>query len=310
MINSKEYISKEGEAISDRSTTPLKNTYWPEIGISKYIGPQETSYYPSLIGILHLIVELGRVDICMDVLMMLSHLELPRRGYLEQVLTMFGFQINITMLRWYLIQVNLLFSQNTSNVNTGIQLFMGISKNNRHIICLIPEDWESGWEYMCIAITTETQLIDDQEMDSLFSWMKLQFIGFPRRKHHVKQVPLEASLLQWSKLFNMSEELFYKIRVFGIPCQDPTFVYSNNQFLLDNTSVPTSMINNKSNSVYFHFLWELCAHYEWRTKYVNTHEIPADLLKKPLASGEKRWRFVGIFLYWFWANKRRCVCML
>jgi hypothetical protein len=38
----------------------------------------------SLIGILRWIVELGRVDICLEVSMMSSHLVLPREGYLEQ----------------------------------------------------------------------------------------------------------------------------------------------------------------------------------------------------------------------------------
>ena len=31
------------------------------------------------------------MDICVEVLMMSSHLELPRRGHLEQVLHMFGY---------------------------------------------------------------------------------------------------------------------------------------------------------------------------------------------------------------------------
>ena len=49
---------------------------------------------------------------------------------------------------------------------------------------------------MCIAITLETQLLDDQELDLLFYFIKLQSIGCPRIKRHVKQVPLESSFLQ------------------------------------------------------------------------------------------------------------------
>ena len=36
-------------------------------------------------------VELGRVDICLEVSMMLSHLALPRIGHLKQVLHIFGY---------------------------------------------------------------------------------------------------------------------------------------------------------------------------------------------------------------------------
>ena len=36
-------------------------------------------------------VELGRVDVCLEVSMMSSHLALPREGHLEQVLHIFAF---------------------------------------------------------------------------------------------------------------------------------------------------------------------------------------------------------------------------
>ena len=43
------------------------------------------------IGILRWIVELGRVDVCLEVSMMSSHLALPREGHLEQVLHIFAY---------------------------------------------------------------------------------------------------------------------------------------------------------------------------------------------------------------------------
>ena len=45
----------------------------------------------SLIGILRWICELGRVDICLEVSMMSSHMAMPREGHLEQVLNIFGY---------------------------------------------------------------------------------------------------------------------------------------------------------------------------------------------------------------------------
>ena len=44
----------------------------------------------SLIGILRWIVELGRVDICLEVSMMSSHIAIPRQGHTYQVLHIFG----------------------------------------------------------------------------------------------------------------------------------------------------------------------------------------------------------------------------
>ena len=51
----------------------------------------DTSYYQSPIGILWWIVELGCVDVCLEVSMIWSHLALPWKGHMEQVMQIFGF---------------------------------------------------------------------------------------------------------------------------------------------------------------------------------------------------------------------------
>ena len=51
----------------------------------------EAAYYQSLIRILRWIVKLGRVDICLEVSMMSSHLALPRAGHLQHLLQTFAY---------------------------------------------------------------------------------------------------------------------------------------------------------------------------------------------------------------------------
>ena len=80
----------------------------------------------------------------------------------------------------------------------------------------------------------------------------------------------------------------YKFRMMGIPVEDPTFIFGDNQSLLANTAMPKSQYKNKTQSIAYHFVREGCAHDEWRTAYISTHENVADLLTKPLPSGEKR----------------------
>ena len=57
----------------------------PEVDIMPKLDMTDSSYYQSLIGVLQWMVELGRVDICLEVSMMSSHLALPREGHMEQV---------------------------------------------------------------------------------------------------------------------------------------------------------------------------------------------------------------------------------
>jgi len=92
--------------------------------------------------------------------------------------------------------------------------------------------------------------------------------------------------------------LRYTLRMMGIPCDEPALIYGDNKSVLANTTVPQSTLKKMMNSLSYHFIREGCARDEWRTAYVNTNLNIADLLTKPLPSGEKRSRFVARFLYW------------
>jgi len=90
--NVKDYVSKHNHLkMPKHCNTPLTTSYRPELEVSPELPLHEASYYMSLIGILRWIVELGRVDICLEVSMMSSHLTLPREGHLQQVFHIFSY---------------------------------------------------------------------------------------------------------------------------------------------------------------------------------------------------------------------------
>ena len=72
-----------------------------------------------------------------------------------------------------------------------------------------------------------------------------------------------------------------------IMCEYLAFVYGENKSVLANTTFPASTLKKKMNSLSYHFFCEGCARDEWHTAYVNRNLNLADLLTKPLPSGEK-----------------------
>ena len=54
--------------------------------MSPVLGPDEASYYQSLIGVIRWMIEIGQIDINTKVSLLLSHLVMPRQGHLESVL--------------------------------------------------------------------------------------------------------------------------------------------------------------------------------------------------------------------------------
>ena len=92
--------------------------------------------------------------------------------------------------------------------------------------------------------------------------------------------------------------LRYKLRMFGIRCEEPTFIYGDNQSVLANTTNPSSQLKKKSNAIAYHFVREGIARDEWRTTYIDTDDNTSDLLTKPLPSGPKREKHVSRLLWW------------
>ena len=87
----------------------------------------------------------------------------------------------------------------------------------------------------------------------------------------------------------------YKLRICGIPVEEPAYMYGGNQSVLAGSTRPESTLKKKAQSIAFHFIREGCAADECCTTYINTSENISDLMTKPL-SGEKRWRSVIMLL--------------
>ena len=99
--------------------------------------------------------------------------------------------------------------------------------------------------------------------------------------------------------------LQYKLRMVGIPVNNPCFIYGVNQSVLWYTSIPDSMLKKKTTSVSYHFVRKGVSADEWRTAYINTKYNPADILTKNLSAGENRYRKVRMVLFDIFLSMRK-----
>ena len=68
--NIEEYLAKTDRKLPSKALTPIQTSYRPEIDTTPELNANDSAYYQSLIGILRWMVELGRVDICLEVSML------------------------------------------------------------------------------------------------------------------------------------------------------------------------------------------------------------------------------------------------
>ena len=87
--NVERLLAKNGFKLPCKAETPLQTSYRPEIDTTPELSPTNAAYYQSLIGMLQWMVELGIVDIFIEVSMISSQLALPREDHLEQLYHIF-----------------------------------------------------------------------------------------------------------------------------------------------------------------------------------------------------------------------------
>ena len=77
--------------MSKKPGTNIPTSYSPELDITPELISTDAAYYQSHVGILRWFVELGKVDICLEVSLMSSHFALPREGHLYKLFHIFAY---------------------------------------------------------------------------------------------------------------------------------------------------------------------------------------------------------------------------
>ena len=296
--NVEDYLRKKDMKLAARASSPFTTDYSPEIDTTPELNSADASYYMSLIGVLRWMVELGRVDICVEVSLMASHMTLPREGHLEKLLHIFAYlkiHYNSEMVfdpSETDIDRSLFERQDWSATVYGGDLKEEMPSN-------VPQCRGQG-------VTMNAYVDSDHAGDTLTRCSRTGFLVFlncllifwtSKKQTAIETNSFSSEFTAMKQCTEYIRGLRYKLLMMGIACPEHTFVYGDNQSVLANTTVPHSVLKKKSNSIAYHFVHEGCARDEWRTAYIWTAFNPADLLTKPLSSGEKRRRFVGMLLY-------------
>ena len=296
--NVEDYLAKTNKKLPLRALTPIRTDYRPELDVTIELNAIDSAYYQSLIGILRWMIELGRVDICLEVSMLSSHLALPREGHLDQIFNIFAY-----LKRNH--NSEMIFDPSDPDIDQSLfdRKDWTASEFGLTLEEVLPPNMPTprGMGFVMRAFVDA-----DHAGDSITRRSRTGFLIYlnsaPIYWMSKKQTSVETSsfgseFIAMKQCTEYIRGLRYKLRMMGIPCDDPTFVFGDNQSVLANTTAPDSTLKKKSQSIAYHFVREGVARDEWRTAYVNTHLNPADLLTKTLPSGEKRMSFVRMLLY-------------
>ena len=298
MKNVEQHLKGRGETLPKKATSPFTANYRPEIDVSQELDPDEASYYQSLIGILRWIVELGRGDICVESSMMASAMALPRRGHLEQVYHIFAYLKNNHNAEMVLDPSEPEIDEGSFERQDWSHTVFGDSDEELPPNAPAPRGFG-----MKIRAFVDADHAGDTKTRRSRTGFLIFLNSAPIYWTSKKQTSIETSTFgsEFIAMKNCCEYiqgLRYKLRMMGIPCDFPAYVYGDNKSVLSNTSLPNSVLKKKSSHIAYSYVREGSAKDIWRTTYINTHDNPADLFSKPLTNNVKRKKHIGTFLHY------------
>ena len=102
ILNVEEALHKTGGKLPWNCPTPMSCGYHPAEDITLELYDEGVKLFQELIGILQWSVEIGRLDILLEVSLLSSHLAIPRVGQISQVYHIFGYLKNSPRRRLFM----------------------------------------------------------------------------------------------------------------------------------------------------------------------------------------------------------------
>jgi hypothetical protein len=271
-------LSKSNYTLRGKPSTPMQTGYRPELDVSPVLGPEQANYYQSLIGVLRWAVELGRIDIYIDVSLLSSYLAEPRIGHLEQVFHIFSY-LKHHMNSHMVFDPNYISWDQASFTESDWKAFYHDAKEPIPPNAPEPRGHQVQINAFVDADHAGNRVTRRSHTGILIYLNCAPISWYSKAQSTVESSTFGSEFVALRILVEMLEALCYKLRMFGIPIDGPTNAFCDNKSVVTNSPVPTFTLKKKHNSIAYHSVREAVASGVLRVAKVHTSENLADLTK-------------------------------
>ncbi len=274
-------LHESGQRLLSKATTPMQANYGPELNTSAELKLDGIRYYQELIGVLRWAIELGRIDIAMEISMLSTHLALPREGHLQQVYHIFAFLKNKPK-RTVAFDPQHPDIEESRFVKCDWHDFYRGAKEP--IPGDAPEPRGNFVSTHCFvdADHAGNRVTRRSQSGILLFINRAPVIWYSKRQNTVETSTFGSEFVAMRIAVELVESLRYKLRMFGVPIEGPTNVFCDNEAVTKNATFPVSTLKKKHNAIAYHRTREAVAAGTIRVTKEDGKTNLADVLTKPL----------------------------
>ena len=293
----KDMLERDGGKYSLRKRkAPLSTQYRPELDMTPELTPEMTSRYQQLVGILRWCVELGRIDICLEVAKLSAYNANPRVGHLEAVYGVFGYLESHNRSKIVLDPTKPKVDESVFNGNADWMDFYGDVEEELPPTMPKPRGNSVTISMFVDAAHAGNVVTRRSHTGILIFLNKAPIWWYSKRQNTVESSTFSSELVSLRIGTEQVKALRYKLRMFGIPIDGPANVFCDNEGVVKNTSIPESTLTKKHNSINYHAVREAAAADIIRVGKEDSRTNLSDGLSKVLDS-VKRYDLFSKILY-------------
>lgn len=284
--NVEDVLQKKGLRLPSKCVTPLRSGYKPELDCTGELKADGLQWYQEMIGSLRWAVEIGRVDILLEVSVMSKYLAMPREGHLEQVLHIMGYLKCHKKLR-------LMFDSSCPKVDERWFTTYDWEEFYRDAEEAIPSNMPEprGREVIISCFVDANHagdVVDRRSQTGVLIFVNRAPIHwYSKRQATVEVSTFGAEFCALRIATEMIESLRYKLRMFGVPIDGSANVFCDNESVYKNTTIPESVLKKKHHSIAYHRCREAVAAGTIRVAKQGTTKNLADLFTKVLTAARR-----------------------
>ena len=295
-------LEKHKMKINGSARQPFSNiSYRPELDLTPLCDPDQLHIYQQLIGMLRWLVELGRVDICLEVSKLSSFLASPRIGQLHQAFHIFKYLRNhdnswIPLDPCKLdVQWNGPYEQSPDVRREMMKKIYQDAKED--LPSNIPEPRGKSVQVNCYVDADHAgDTVTRRSHTGIMVFVNMALIfWYSKKQNTVESSTFGSEYVAMRIVIEKIKALRYKLRMMGVPLDGPASIFADNESVVKSSMNPESTLSKKHVSIAYHLAREAFAADIVNIYFVTSRENLADLLTKVLPVSVRKELFRCIF---------------
>jgi hypothetical protein len=274
-------LAKGELRLPSKCDTPMSTGYHPSEDVTREMDAEGLHTYQELIGILRWAIEIGRIDILLEVSLLSSHLALPRIGHLQAVYRVFGYLKQVPKRRLYFDPKKPTISEDRFQMFDWEDFY----RDAKEPIPLdMPEPRGLSMSTHCFVDANHAgDKTTRRSMTGILIFCnRAPIIWHSKRQNGVETSTFGSEFTAMKNAVELIAALRYKLRMFGVPIDGSTDMFCDNEAVYKNASMPESQLRKKHHSIAYHMSRESVASGATRIAKEDTETNLADLFTKVL----------------------------